>query len=69
MKGRLWSGVVSAMRRAKEVPGKFPGNEEEFLGKEVQVPGGDGQKNLVTSHFGIVLDFASSLMGMKQQER
>ena len=40
MKGRLWSGVVSAMRRAKEVPGKFPGNEEEFLGKEVQIPGG-----------------------------
>ena len=74
MKGRLWSGVVSAMRRAKakEVPGndergELSGHgEEEFLGKVVKIPGGDGQ-NLVTSHFGIVLDLASSLMGMKQQ--
>ena len=65
---------MSAMRRAKakEVPGnderdELSGHgEEEFLGKVVKIPGGDGQ-NLVTSHFGIVLDLASSLMGMKQQ--
>ena len=59
---------MSSMRRAKKVSVEKPGVEEEFLGKGAQNTGRDGQ-NLVASHFGIVLDLASSLMGMKQQQR
>ena len=58
--GELWKGVVSAMRRAKQIPGEG----DQILGGGDQVPGKG--PNLVTSHFGIVLDFASSLMGMKR---
>ena len=65
---------MSAMRRAKskDIPGNDDSDElqrvgeEASLGKAIKAPGGDGQ-NLVTSHFGIVLDLASSLMGMKKQ--
>ena len=59
---------MSSMRRAEKVSVEKPGYEEESRGKPAQNPGRDG-KNLVTSHFGIVLDLASSLMGMKQQQR
>ena len=53
------------MAKSKEIPGK----DAEFPEKERPIPGsgGEGQRNFVTSHFGIVLDMASSLMGMKQR--
>ena len=53
------------MAKSKEIPGK----DAEFPEKERPIPGGGGRRNLVTSHFGIVLDMASSLMGMKQRRR
>ena len=59
---------MSSMRRAEKVSVEKPGYEEEPRGKSAIIPGRDN-KNLVTSHFGIVLDLASSLMGMKQQQR
>ena len=59
--GELWKGVVSAMRRAKQIPGE---GGDQTLGGGDQIPGKG--PNLVTSHFGIVLDLASSLMGMKR---
>ena len=58
--GELWKGVVSAMRRAKQIPrdgDQNPGGGDQNPGKG---------PNLVTSHFGIVLDLASSLVGMKR---
>ena len=56
---------MSDMRMAKSK--EIPGRDEGFPEKERPISGRDGQRNLVTSHFGIVLDMASSLMGMKQR--